>query len=113
MISVEAIYSNGVLKPVQDIDLDDQQRVRLTIEPVDAGPSDNGANGPDRATRAEARRRLIEFLKAAPLCLTGPLPKRDELYDAACLDAGVTRLYSEDLPGRPPPEGLEIVNPFA
>ncbi len=37
----------------------------------------------------------------------------DSLIVAACLDAGVTRLYSEDLPGRKPPEGLEIVNPFA
>lgn len=37
----------------------------------------------------------------------------DALIVAACLDAGVTRLYSEDLPGRAPPEGLEIVNPFA
>ncbi|MBK8268030.1 MAG: PIN domain-containing protein [Planctomycetes bacterium] len=37
----------------------------------------------------------------------------DALIIAACLDAGVTRLYSEDLPGRAPPEGLEIINPFA
>jgi predicted nucleic acid-binding protein len=37
----------------------------------------------------------------------------DALIVAACQDAGVTRLYSEDLPGRTPPEGLEIVNPFA
>ena len=32
---------------------------------------------------------------------------------AACLDAGVTRLYSEDLPARKPPPPLEIINPFA
>jgi predicted nucleic acid-binding protein len=32
---------------------------------------------------------------------------------AACLEAGVTRLYSEDLPGRRPPTPLEIINPFA
>ncbi len=37
----------------------------------------------------------------------------DGLIVAACLDAGVTRLYSEDLPGRKPPNGLEIINPFA
>ena len=36
----------------------------------------------------------------------------DAMIVAACLEAGVTRLYSEDLPGRKPPEGLEIVNPF-
>jgi predicted nucleic acid-binding protein len=32
---------------------------------------------------------------------------------AACLECGVTRLYSEDLPGRPVPAPLEIINPFA
>jgi predicted nucleic acid-binding protein len=31
----------------------------------------------------------------------------------ACLEAGVTRLYSEDLPGGRPPAPLEIINPFA
>ncbi len=37
----------------------------------------------------------------------------DAMLVAACLDAGVTRLYSEDLPGRRPPAPLEIINPFA
>ena len=37
----------------------------------------------------------------------------DAMVVAACLDSGVTRLYSEDLPGRAPPQPLEIVNPFA
>ena len=37
----------------------------------------------------------------------------DALIVAACLESGVTRLYSEDLPGRSPPEPLEIINPFA
>ena len=36
----------------------------------------------------------------------------DAMLLAACLDAGVRRLYSEDAPGRAIP-GLEIVNPFA
>jgi predicted nucleic acid-binding protein len=30
-----------------------------------------------------------------------------------CVDAGVTRLYLEILPGGPVPEGLAIINPFA
>jgi len=37
----------------------------------------------------------------------------DAMLVAASLDAGVTRLYSEDLPGRQPPPPLEIINPFA
>lgn len=37
----------------------------------------------------------------------------DAMIVASCLESGVTRLYSEDLPGRAPPGLLEIVNPFA
>ena len=35
------------------------------------------------------------------------------LLVAAALEADVKRLYSEDVPGRPPSGGIEIVNPFA
>ena len=31
-ITVEAIYENGVLKPAQPLPLQEQQRVRLTVE---------------------------------------------------------------------------------
>jgi predicted nucleic acid-binding protein len=37
---------------------------------------------------------------------------RDAMIVAACLECGVSRLYSEDLPGRAPPGPIEIVNPF-
>lgn len=78
-------------------------------------------------TSTDAWRHLRFLLESLPLAL----PRRaamdqaqrlhleqhwsywDALLVAACLDAGVTRLYSEDLPGRAPPPGLEIVNPFA
>lgn len=36
----------------------------------------------------------------------------DGLLVGACLEAGVTRLYTEDLPGQKPPPPIEIVNPF-
>jgi predicted nucleic acid-binding protein len=36
----------------------------------------------------------------------------DAMIVAACLEYGVSRLYSEDLPGRAPLGPLEIVNPF-
>jgi predicted nucleic acid-binding protein len=36
----------------------------------------------------------------------------DAMIYAACRDAGVTRIYSEDLPGSPLND-LEVVNPFA
>ena len=37
----------------------------------------------------------------------------DALLIAACADAGVSRLYTEDLQSRPVIEGVELVNPFA
>ncbi|MCC6322992.1 MAG: PIN domain-containing protein [Phycisphaerales bacterium] len=37
----------------------------------------------------------------------------DALLIAACADTGVTRLYTEDMQGRPVIEGVELVNPFA
>jgi len=36
----------------------------------------------------------------------------DALIIAACLEADVTRLYSEDFDAYPRIDGLEIVNPF-
>lgn len=36
----------------------------------------------------------------------------DAIILAACHEAGVTRLYSEDLPGRVRPSGIEVINPF-
>lgn len=36
----------------------------------------------------------------------------DALLIAACAEAGVTRLYTEDLQSKPMIEGVEIVNPF-
>jgi predicted nucleic acid-binding protein len=36
----------------------------------------------------------------------------DSLLLAVCKEAGVTRLYSEDLPGRVRPADIEVINPF-
>ena len=38
----EAVFSQGVLKPVDELQLREQQRVRLIIEPVDAGWAPTG-----------------------------------------------------------------------
>jgi predicted DNA-binding antitoxin AbrB/MazE fold protein len=37
MTQVEAIYQNGVFQPLQDVGLPENQRVRLSIQPLDAG----------------------------------------------------------------------------
>jgi len=68
---------------------------------------------------------LGDYLSLFPLVLpTAGIPERarilhaedgcsfwDAMIIAACLECGVTRLYSEDLPGRAI-RGLEVVNPF-
>lgn len=82
---------------------------------------------PQGFTATEAWQRLAEFLALFPLILPTPavldraralhLQQQWAFWDAvlvsACLDAGVTRLYSEDLPGRTKIDSLEIVSPFA
>ncbi|MBI1917803.1 MAG: antitoxin family protein [Planctomycetes bacterium] len=35
MTQVEAIYQNGVFKPLQDVGLPENQRVRLSIQPLE------------------------------------------------------------------------------
>lgn len=37
----------------------------------------------------------------------------DAMLIAACAEAGVNRLYTEDMQGKPRIEGVEMVNPFA
>jgi predicted DNA-binding antitoxin AbrB/MazE fold protein len=37
MTQVDAIFQNGVFKPLQDVGLPENQRVRLSVQPVDAG----------------------------------------------------------------------------
>ncbi|MCK4660392.1 MAG: antitoxin family protein [Phycisphaerae bacterium] len=69
---IEAIYSNGVLRPVDVLELPEQQRVRLTIEPIDAGPD---------VDREAALQRLMERLEKSTFSYGGPLPTRDELHE--------------------------------
>jgi predicted nucleic acid-binding protein len=77
-------------------------------------------------TMADAWERLADYLALFPLILPAAgaserarvLHTEDEwsfwdaMIVAACLECGVTRLYSEDLPGRAVRWPLEIVNPF-
>lgn len=68
----EAVFSQGVLKPVDELQLREQQRVRLIIEPVDP------ALDSDRAT---ALNRLREGIASMSFTSSGRLPTRDELHD--------------------------------
>lgn len=68
----EAIFSQGVLKPVDELGLREQQRVRLIIE------TDDVWQNPDRATAVSRLRAGIESMSFSS---SGPLPSRDELHD--------------------------------
>jgi predicted nucleic acid-binding protein len=82
---------------------------------------------PQGFTAQDAWNRLTEFLSLFPLVTPAAqvlLHARelhakqgwsfwDAMIVAACLECGVTRLYTEDLPGRRAPAGIELVNPFA
>jgi len=77
-------------------------------------------------TVVDAWYRLADYLAIFPLILpaAGALERArilliedgwsfwDAMIVAACLECGVTRLYSEDLPGRAVRWPLEVVNPF-
>ena len=77
-------------------------------------------------TASHAWARLREFLDVLPLIVPSPklleyaqtlhldqgLSFWDAMIIGACLDCGVSTLYSEDLPGRAVEPKLRIVNPF-
>jgi predicted nucleic acid-binding protein len=76
-------------------------------------------------TVVDAWDRLADYLAIFPLILptAGAFERArilqadgwsfwDAMIVAACLEYGVTRLYSEDLPGRAVRGSLEILNPF-
>ena len=73
---IEAIYTHGVLEPLEALDLSEKQRVRLIVQPIDGvgplcPPSD----------REAAMTRLRAGIASMNFRLTGPLPTRDELHD--------------------------------
>ncbi len=68
----EAIYTHGVLKPIEELTLREAQRVRLIVEPLD----DAG-----RGDRSDALKRLLAGIEGMRFFSRGRLPARDELHD--------------------------------
>jgi len=68
---VEAVYTDGILKPTGELSLKDKQRVRLTVETIDelAG------------NREAAIARLRAGIASMRFFSEGPLPSREELHD--------------------------------
>ena len=69
----EAIDTRGVLKLAGDLDLPEQQRVRVIVEPLDEARQD----------RASALARLKAGIASMQFSSTGQLPTRAELHDRA------------------------------
>ena len=67
----DAIYTEGVLKPLGDVSLHESERVRLTIERTERSESD----------RQLALERLRSGIEKMQFFLSGPPPTRDELHD--------------------------------
>jgi predicted DNA-binding antitoxin AbrB/MazE fold protein len=67
----DAIYSHGVLKPTGELDLREDQRVRVIVESLDEQCED----------RAAALARLKAGITNMQFFSGGRLPSRDELHD--------------------------------
>jgi len=70
--TTEAIFTNGVLKPTEPLNLREQERVRITVEQLPE---------PTEEERARALRRFFEAADRSGFRSTGPYPTRDELHE--------------------------------
>lgn len=71
--TIEAVYTEGVLKPLTELNLPDHARVRLIIEPIGAPPRD----------RAAAVARLKAGIAGMRFLSDRRLPERGDLHDPA------------------------------
>jgi predicted DNA-binding antitoxin AbrB/MazE fold protein len=69
----EAVYTNGVLKPTDELGLQESQRVLIIVESLDDSTA--------RADRAAALQRLLAGIERMRFFSGGSLPSRDELHD--------------------------------
>jgi predicted DNA-binding antitoxin AbrB/MazE fold protein len=69
----EAVYTNGVLKPKEQLGLREAQRVRLIVEALD--------DDADRGDRPAALDRLLAGIEGMRFFSRESLPSRDELHD--------------------------------
>lgn len=68
----EAVFTQGVLKPLGELELREAQRVRLIVESLD----DVGGG-----ERSSALKRLLAGIEGMEFHSSGRLPTRDELHD--------------------------------
>jgi len=70
---VEAVYTRGVLKPTRPLPLRDKQRVRLTVETIDA--PETPATGLSQGVRS--RSTSSQTPRTASSCGKSPLSKAE------------------------------------
>ena len=73
--TIEAIYTDGVLKPTVELPLRDNQRVRLSIETIGETIDETTTDREAAVTRLKAGIAGMRFFSE------GPLPRREELHD--------------------------------
>jgi predicted DNA-binding antitoxin AbrB/MazE fold protein len=76
-VKVEAIFQNGVFKPVSPPELREGERVHLTVERVVQGDIVEI----EAVARGAALSRLRAGIDSMNFCSSGPLPSRDELHE--------------------------------
>lgn len=69
----EAIFVHGVLKPLEELSLQENQRVRLIVEALTDEPKN----------REAALKKLRAGIAEMQFCSTVKLPSRDQLHDGA------------------------------
>lgn len=81
---VEAIYSHGVLEPLEALELPEFQRVELTVRPID-GAARADAPWPEPAPSKQERdaslAELFAEIDRMDLHLRVRMPTRDELHE--------------------------------
>ena len=77
--TVEAIYENGVLKPLEALDLNERQQVEIVVREQNGSDSPVAARNEDE--RRSAFRELLEEVDRMNLRLRVRMPAREEFYD--------------------------------
>jgi hypothetical protein len=67
--NTEAVHTNGVLQPSGILRLQEQQHVRITVEPIE-----------NTGDRQAALARLKAGIASMQFSSSGPLPSREELH---------------------------------
>jgi len=78
---VEAIYSHGVLQPLEALELPEKQRVELTVRPIDGATPAPPHMAPTQQEREVALGELFAEIDRMDLHLRVRMPTRDELHE--------------------------------